>query len=254
MAADRHRQKGDPSVGQGADVEGRPQKGTPCLSHRHIFGVKANVKGNVHFTDEAQVLYPAGHNTVQYQMDLKTQRLFPGTEGSEGITCLSVSPNKKFLAVSERFQDRAVCSIFDINTGKRRRALSYDCDAREFVCTAFSAENKFLITQGGPPDWTLILWSWDKAHDGTRAVLSQQTTPCTTRNSVRQQKSATRVRRRTALRASFSLCLCFSLCSLSLIRHVWHQRSYQCHSGAIFFQISLCQLALTWIFSGRLRH
>lgn len=36
-------------------------------------------------------------------------------------------------------------------------------EAREYVCAAFSAENKLLITQGGPPDWTLILWSWDKA-------------------------------------------------------------------------------------------
>ena len=39
-------------------------------------------------------------------------------------------------------------------------------EAREYVCAAFSAENKFLITQGGPPDWTLILWSWDKAGSG----------------------------------------------------------------------------------------
>lgn len=58
-----------------------------------------------------------------------------------------------------------MCYVYDVTTGKRRRGqLSYaDCDAREYVCAAFSAENKFLITQGGPPDWTLILWSWDKA-------------------------------------------------------------------------------------------
>jgi len=55
--------------------------------------------------------------------------------------------------------------VFDVNSGKRRRGtLSFpDCDAKEFVCAAFSAENKFLITQGGPPDFTLVLWSWDKA-------------------------------------------------------------------------------------------
>lgn len=124
--------------------------------------------------------------------------------------------------VCEKFQERAVCYVYDVTTGKRRRGqLTYgDCDAalfeiglfvaisdplaitsthhqplvvsicypiifvtsllslnhhlvpetcgccieaREYVCAAFSAENKFLITQGGPPDWTLILWSWDKA-------------------------------------------------------------------------------------------
>jgi WD40 repeat protein len=136
------------------------------LQYRHVFGLKANVKGTVHFTEETHVLYPAGHNTILYDQAQKTQtRFFSGSEGSEGISCLAVSPNKKFLAVCEKFQDRAICSIFDVNTGKRRRGtLSFaDCDAKEFVYAAFSGENKFLITQGGPPDFTLILWSWDKA-------------------------------------------------------------------------------------------
>jgi len=138
------------------------------LAHRHIFGIKGGIKGNIHFTEESHLLYPAGHNAILYYGDQKTQaRVYPGMEGSEGITCLAVTPNRKFLAVCERFQERAVCSIFDINSGKRRRnTLSYTSGeetTREFVCASFSAENKFLITQGGPPDWTLTLWSWDKA-------------------------------------------------------------------------------------------
>jgi len=148
------------------------------LVHRHVFGLKANVKGNVNYADEAHVLYPAGHNTILYMADQKTQaRVFPGTDGSEGITCLAVSPNRKFIAVCERFHDRAICTIFDINTGKRRRnTLSYaDCDAKEFVCCAFSAENKFLLTQGGAPDWTLVLWSWDKARPHGAVKVSNVT-------------------------------------------------------------------------------
>eukprot|EP00930_Biecheleria_cincta_P085307 TRINITY_DN746_c0_g1_i2.p1 TRINITY_DN746_c0_g1~~TRINITY_DN746_c0_g1_i2.p1 ORF type:complete len:1283 (-),score=294.40 TRINITY_DN746_c0_g1_i2:68-3874(-) len=148
------------------------------LVHRHVFGLKGGVKGNVHFTDETHLLYPAGHNTILYHADQKTQiRVYPGSEGSEGITCLAASPNRKFLAVCERFQERAVCYIFDVNTGKRRRGqLSFaDCDAKEYVCAAFSAENKFLITQGGPPDWTLILWSWDKARPHGAVKVSNLT-------------------------------------------------------------------------------
>eukprot|EP00913_Durusdinium_trenchii_P002841 g2629.t1 len=136
------------------------------LAHRHVFGFKSGVKGNVHFTDDAHLLYPAGHNTILYHADHKSQiRVFPGSEGSEGISSLALSPNRKFLAVCEKFQERAVCYVYDVTTGKRRRGqLTYgECDAREYVCAAFSAENKLLITQGGPPDWTLILWSWDKA-------------------------------------------------------------------------------------------
>jgi len=161
----------DPKAG---DKDARPVS----LAFRHVFGLKNNVKGNVSFTDEKHVLYPAGHNTILYQTDIKTQtRVFPGTEHSEGITCLSVSPNRKFLAVCERLHDKAICSIFDIHTGKRRRnILTFpDCDAREFVCAQFSADNKFLITQGGPPDCTLVSWSWDKAKPQGHVKVSNMT-------------------------------------------------------------------------------
>merc|ERR1719414_2035200 len=71
----------------GADKDAR----AVSLGHRHVFGLKSNVKGNVHFTEETHVLYPAGHNTILYLADQKIQsRVFPGTEGSEGTTCLAV--------------------------------------------------------------------------------------------------------------------------------------------------------------------
>eukprot|EP00929_Paragymnodinium_shiwhaense_P023265 TRINITY_DN1460_c0_g1_i1.p1 TRINITY_DN1460_c0_g1~~TRINITY_DN1460_c0_g1_i1.p1 ORF type:complete len:1300 (+),score=429.10 TRINITY_DN1460_c0_g1_i1:78-3977(+) len=148
------------------------------LAHRHVFGLRSSVKGNIHFTEDTQVLYPAGHNTILYLTDQRVQsRVFPGTESGEGITCLAVSPSRKFLAVCERVQDRATCSIFDVHTGKRRRGtLTYaDCEAHEYVCAAFSAESKFLITQGGAPDWTLVLWSWDKARPHGAVKVSNQT-------------------------------------------------------------------------------
>eukprot|EP00971_Amphidinium_carterae_P252537 5013810-Amphidinium_carterae.1 len=46
---------------------------------------------------------------------------------------------------------------------------------QEFVCCAFSAENKFLLTQGGAPDWTLVLWSWDKARPHGAVKVSNVT-------------------------------------------------------------------------------
>eukprot|EP00746_Dinoflagellata_sp_MGD_P071928 gnl/MRDRNA2_/MRDRNA2_29238_c0_seq1.p1 gnl/MRDRNA2_/MRDRNA2_29238_c0~~gnl/MRDRNA2_/MRDRNA2_29238_c0_seq1.p1 ORF type:complete len:1218 (-),score=322.40 gnl/MRDRNA2_/MRDRNA2_29238_c0_seq1:252-3905(-) len=148
------------------------------LAHRHVFGLKADVKSNVHYAaEENQVLYPAGHNTVLYFTDQKTQKIFPGVEGTEGITCLAVSPNRKYMAVAERCPDHGICTVFDLNTGKKKRGtLSYaDSDAKEHVCVAFSAENKFLITQGGPPDWTLVYWAWDKGRPlaATKASNSQ---------------------------------------------------------------------------------
>lgn len=177
-SAQRPNQPADDAAATAAN----PDAPAVSLQHRHVFGLKNTVKGTVHFTDEAHIVYPAGHNSIHYLMDQRVQaRVFPGTEGSEGITCMAVSPSRKFLAVCEKFSDsnhsKAICSIFDINTGKRRRGtLSYGlCDAKEFVCCAFSADSKYLITQGGPPDWTLSLWIWDKARHHAATRVSNHT-------------------------------------------------------------------------------
>jgi len=137
------------------------------LAHRHVFGLQANLQNNVFFADDNQVLYPAGHNTILYSLDTKQQRIFPGHEGTDGITCLALSPSRRHVAICEKaIVGSAVCTIFDVNTGKKRKTLTLpDGDATEFVCVAFSSENKFLITQGGPPDWTLVYWAWDKARN-----------------------------------------------------------------------------------------
>eukprot|EP00951_Prasinocladus_malaysianus_P048895 scaffold663480_cov62-Prasinocladus_malaysianus.AAC.1 len=69
---------------------------------RHIFGFRGDVKDNIHYVEEHTIAYPAGHQTVIYQMDQKVQRFIPGTVDSEGISVIAVSPNNKFLAVAEQ--------------------------------------------------------------------------------------------------------------------------------------------------------
>jgi hypothetical protein len=59
---------------------------------------------------------------VLYSPDTRTQRLIPGTLESEGITALCVSSNKKLLAVAER-SDKAMISVYDMQTLKRRKVL-----------------------------------------------------------------------------------------------------------------------------------
>ena len=69
---------------------------------RHVFGLKPDVRGNVWYLDEQTVLYPAGHNIVIFNTEQKTQKFIAGTEKTEGITAMAVSPNKKYVAVAER--------------------------------------------------------------------------------------------------------------------------------------------------------
>mmetsp|Transcript_13687 Transcript_13687/g.36226 ORF Transcript_13687/g.36226 Transcript_13687/m.36226 type:complete len:1228 (-) Transcript_13687:39-3722(-) len=139
------------------------------LQHRHVFGLKADVKFNVHYADESQLIYPSGTNTILWIAEQKQQKFFQGNEGADGITCLAANSTKRYLAVAEKCSTGAIVTIFDLVTTKKRKTLQFsECDAPEFVCVAFSYDSKYLLTQTGPSpsgkhDWTLIYWMWDKA-------------------------------------------------------------------------------------------
>lgn len=96
------------------------------VSHRHVFGVKADCGDNVHVLDEQTVLYPAGNNLVLFNMETRTQKFLPGTEGSGGITALTVSTNRRYAAVAERFE-RPTISIYDLHTLRKRKVKRNSC-------------------------------------------------------------------------------------------------------------------------------
>eukprot|EP00644_Phytophthora_capsici_P017439 jgi/Phyca11/536918/estExt2_fgenesh1_pg.C_PHYCAscaffold_670003 len=128
----------------------------------HIFGLKSDVHSNVAFVDDQTVAYPAGHHVIVCSLDDKRQKFIAATEASEGVTATALAPSRRFLAVAER-SERALVSIFDLKTLKKRKVLSSaDAQARSYVSMAFSADNQLLLTQGGAPDWMLTCWNWSK--------------------------------------------------------------------------------------------
>ena len=71
-------------------------------------------------------------------------------EGSEGISSITVSPSKKFVAICEK-AERALCMVWDISgvaanpviQPKRRKILtSTDYIAKEFISVAFAPNNE----------------------------------------------------------------------------------------------------------------
>ena len=89
-----------------------------------MFGVKGDVKNNLFYLDDQRVLYPSGHNIIIYNIDDKKQTYISGkikilliisigVEGSEGITALTVSQGKKYLAICEK-AERAICTVYDL--------------------------------------------------------------------------------------------------------------------------------------------
>ena len=121
------------------------------------------MKDNIHYLEENVVLYPAGHNTVIYNTEQKTQKFIPGTGESKSISALAVSASKKYVAVAER-AERGMVSVCDLHTLKRRKVLAApDVLSKEYVSLAFSPDGKILAAQGVAPDWTLVLWAWEKS-------------------------------------------------------------------------------------------
>ena len=96
------------------------------VAPRHTYGIKADVKDNCCYLDEQTVIYPSGHNIVIFNTEQKTQKFIPGTENTEGITAMAVSPNHKYVAVAERAKEgeKAQVTIFDLHTLKRRKVRS----------------------------------------------------------------------------------------------------------------------------------
>ncbi|EEY54552.1 WD domain-containing protein, putative [Phytophthora infestans T30-4] len=106
---------------------------TVNLIPRHIFGLKLDAHSNVAFVDDQTVAYPAGHHIIVCSLDDKRQKFIAGTEASEGVTATALTPSRRFLAVAER-SERALVSIFDLKTLKKRKVLSpADAQARSYV-------------------------------------------------------------------------------------------------------------------------
>lgn len=128
-----------------------------------MFGLKANVKDNVHYADENVVMYPAGHNVVKYYSENKLQEFINGTDLSRGVTALAVSSDKRFIAVAEE-SDRAVVFVYNLRTlYKRKQLATPDVRSRVFISMCFSSDSTLLLTQSGAPDWTLVCWAWEKS-------------------------------------------------------------------------------------------
>eukprot|EP00501_MAST-03F_sp_TOSAG23-6_P000811 GSMAST32.ASY1.ANO1.841.1 assembled CDS len=125
-----------------------------------LYGFNSRVNGSVLYVDENTIIYPCGHGVVLLNMETKAQHIFSSSEETSDITALSLSPNKRFLAVAES-TEFATVSIYDIEKKRKRRELSLP-DSETVVSMCFSPDGKQLLTQGGPPKWTAVLWVWDK--------------------------------------------------------------------------------------------
>lgn len=80
------------------------------------------------------------------------------------MTSMCVSPNRRYIALAEKLTEKATITIYDLHSLRKRKVLSStDIQSNEIVSMAFSPDSKYLIAQGGRPDWTLVYWTWEKS-------------------------------------------------------------------------------------------
>ncbi|XP_040087391.1 cilia- and flagella-associated protein 57 isoform X2 [Oryx dammah] len=131
----------------------------------HVFGLRSHVSNNVFFFDEQIIIFPSGNHCVKYNVDQKWQKFIPGSDKSQGMLALAISPNRRYLAVSETVQDKPVITIYELSAipcRKRKILNSFDFPVQKFICIAFSPDSKYLLTQTSPPESNLVYWLWEK--------------------------------------------------------------------------------------------
>ena len=117
---------------------------------------------NEHDPRTYKIIFPAGNNIVQFNPESKTQSYFYPTPGTVKITCLCVSPSKRFLAWAEE-SETGIITIQDLNTHKRKALTSIESGSRVYVDLSFGKEEgKSFVSLAGPPEWTLIFWDLNK--------------------------------------------------------------------------------------------
>ena len=96
------------------------------------------------------------------------------------MCALAISANLRYLAVSER-AEKATITVLDLHhepASKKRKVLTAgDIPVQEFICMAFSPDSRYLIGQTGAPEWTLILWFWEKHKILATVKTSSSTNP-----------------------------------------------------------------------------
>ncbi|KAM4872713.1 cilia- and flagella-associated protein 57 isoform 2-T3 [Thomomys bottae] len=131
----------------------------------HVFGFRSHVANNVFFFDEQIIIFPSGNHCVKYNVDQKWQKFIPGSDKSQGMLALSISPNRRYLAISETVQDRPIITIYELSSipCRKRKVLSnFDFPAQKFISMSFSPDSKYLLTQSSPPESNLVYWLWEK--------------------------------------------------------------------------------------------
>ncbi|KAK6624808.1 hypothetical protein RUM44_011672 [Polyplax serrata] len=151
----------------------------PTLSPRIILGHRFDVKKNVHYITDTDILYPCGVALVIQNFTKKTQKNLPLPEKTINVRLLLLSPKRSVIAVLGVTREKDVIHIFDVKTLKRVRTLSIppEAAAKKFESACFSHDERFVMTITGDPDWMVLGYNWERGKIETTTKANYLTNP-----------------------------------------------------------------------------
>lgn len=112
-------------------------------------------------------MYACGHQAVVVSIESKEQSFISGSVHpyiSQGITAIASNTPKKIIAIAEAAEPVGAVALYDSQSLRRRKILLHsELGSREIVCVAFSNDGRLCVTQGGGPEWNLVLWNIERA-------------------------------------------------------------------------------------------
>ena len=118
--------------------------------------MNSQVNSNAFFIDESTVIYPVGHELVQYNFEKKTQKIVHLQLDGDDTNCMAVNLSDNYLAIGTRCTNEnsfASVHIFDINNGKKKKTFKTGDNAKELIAVSFSGDGKYMLAQGVGPEW-----------------------------------------------------------------------------------------------------
>ncbi|CAF4068516.1 unnamed protein product, partial [Rotaria sordida] len=122
------------------------------LSIKHIFGIRTSLSDCIAYLDEDCYLYPSSRHIILYNTDYKSQRLINYGNEDDILECLTLTPNKQYLAIALNTFNKSRIIIYDITgtiktTIKRRKILSLKepIGSNNVLSIVFSSNSKYLL-------------------------------------------------------------------------------------------------------------
>ncbi|CAD8184061.1 unnamed protein product [Paramecium octaurelia] len=154
----------------------QPKPLKEVLGLKYVFGFRGDIKNSIlqgtqtnvqEKSTKTKFIYPAANNIVIFDPIAdknKSQEIIQTVLGSKGVTCLTISLSRRYIAWSEE-SDAGIIVILDLNTRKTKILSTTDCKSRYYVSLDFSRteESKYLVALSAPPEQMLIHWAWDKS-------------------------------------------------------------------------------------------